>query len=253
MKRVAWGLGIAMSAAWIAASAPAGAFGGSITPGHIDSTGAFGFGQAFDSQTDASASVQRGIITFLPRNPGGPPVTVPNTNLVDISVDTGGVFGFGCWLIPASDFTVNPDLSASLTFDSSDPAVSPCPGDPIGTTAIGGAAAPPADGTIQGLVGEVKMTMSWTPASPIVSNRSNVNETCGRFASISEGVQSGNTSTVSASVSATVEGFNFFLGQIVDVPVDAQLDNGYGNMQTNAFHLNIRGPSTGQCGQFGAP
>lgn len=244
-------LAMALAAAGsIAASAPAGALGGGITPGHIDSSGAGLFGDAFDSQTDFSAQISTGIETFRPRKPSGPLVTM-QANVVNLSVNSQAVGGFGCWLVPASDITINADLSATLTFDSSDPAVSLCPGDPIGTSVLGATPGPPADGLIQGLVGEVKATMTWTPASPTVTTRVTAKETCGAFKSINEGTGRSDTSTVSATIMATVEGYSYFYQQVIDVPVDAQLSGGSGDVQTGSDVINIQGPATGQCGQFG--
>lgn len=236
----------------IASSAPAGALNGGITPGHLTSSGVFGYGDAFDGYTDFSAQVMTGLITFKPRKPSGPLITMPDTNLVNLSLSSGGSYGFGCWLIPPSDLVLNSDLSATLTFDTADPRVTPCPGDPIGTTALGAAAGRPADGLVQGIVGRLTATMSWTPSSPLVTNRSSTQETCGQFGSTSEGVGSGNQSTISASVSGTVESWNSFLGQVVSVSVNAQV-TGNGDMNSSSYQLNVHGPASGTCGQFGAP
>lgn len=238
----------------MASSAPAGALNGGITPGHLQSAGIYGFGDASDAYggTDFSASVTTGLITFKPRKPSGPLITIP-TNMVNLSLNSGGVWGSGCWLIPPSDVIVNSDLSATLTFDSADPRVTQCPGDPVGTMPLGAAPGRPADGLVQGIVGELKATMTWTPASPVVSNRSTVKETCGAFASTSEGSQRGSQSTVSASVVGTVEGWSFWYQRVVDIPVNATLTGGFGDMNTSTYQLNVHGPATGRCGQFGAP
>jgi hypothetical protein len=236
----------------MASSAPAGALNGGISPGHTQSTGVDGFGQAFDGSTNFFAQVTTGMITFRPGKPGGPLVTM-DTSLVNLSLGSLGVNGWGCWLIPSSDVTVKPDLSATLTFDSADPRVSQCPGDPIGTMALGAAPGRPADGLVEGIIGRLTATMTWTPASPVVTNRSTVKETCGSFASTSEGAQSGTQSTVSASVSGTVEGWSWLYQQPLDVPVNAQLTEGYGDMSTASYQMNVHGPAAGGCGQYGAP
>lgn len=237
----------------IASSAPAGALNGGITPGHLTSSGFDGFGQVFDNSTDFSAQFISGLVTFRPRKPSGPLITLPDTNLVNLSLDSGGTFGLGCWLIPPSDMVVNADLSATLTFDSADPRVTPCPGNPVGTTALGAAVGRPADGVVQGFVGRLTATVTWTPSSPLLANRSSTQETCGQFGSTSEGVSSVDQSTVSASVTGTIEGWSWFLNQVVDVPVNAQLTGGFGDMSSSSYQLNVHGPATGTCGQFGAP
>jgi hypothetical protein len=192
-------------------------------------------------------------VTFRPRHPSGPLITQPG-NLVNLSVNTPqGLFGSGCWLIPASDVTVNSDLSATLTFDSADPRVTECPGSPVGTAVLGAPQAQGADGLVMNLVGRVQATVGWSTDTPIMTRRSTTKTTCGPFSAITEGTAQDVSSTTTGELVATIHGFDFFTGQFTDVPVDLQLQNGTGNIDVNSGHLNINGPSTGRCGQFGAP
>lgn len=242
---VASGLGLA-------SSVPAGAFGGSITPGHLETTGSFGFASLFDPTMDFSVQLETGLVTFRPRHPSGPLVTQPG-NLVNITIGTQGIFANGCWLIPASEVITNPDLSATVTFNSSDPQVQECPGDPVGTTVLGALPSLGANGLVQGFVGPVLFSVTWTPATPITAARATTKTTCGPFASISEGSQQGVLSTNTGTVSATIEGYSSFLGQFVDIPIIGPLPAGNGDMNVFANHVNINGPSNGFCGQFGTP
>jgi hypothetical protein len=232
---------------------PASGFDGFITPGHLENTGSFGFANLFDSNGEFSVQIETGLVTFRPRHPSGPLITMPG-NLVNISASAGpGLFGFGCWLIPASDVTVNPDLSATLRFDSADPQVTECPGNPVGTAVLGAPPAQAANGSVVNLVGRVQATVSWSTSTPITARRSTSKITCRPFAITSEGTAQDVQSTTAGELIATIEGVNGFTGQFGDFPVDLQLQNGTGNMNLNAGHVNISGPPTGQCGQFGGP
>jgi hypothetical protein len=244
---------VALCALALTGSVPAGAINGFITPGHLESTGSFGFAGLFGNFGEFSAQIETGLLTFRPRHPNGPLITQPG-NLVNLSVSTPqGLFGFGCWLVPASDVTVNSDLSASLRFNSADPRVTECPGSPMGTAVLGAPPAQAADGLVVNLVGRVQATVTWSTVTPILTRRSTSKTTCGPFAAIDEGTAQDVWSTTSGELIATIHGFSFFTGQFTYVPVDLQLQNGNGNIDVNSGHLNINGPSTGQCGQFGAP
>jgi hypothetical protein len=207
----------------------------------------------FDGSGEFAVQIETGLLTFRPRHPGGPLITMPG-NLVNVSVSTPqGLFGFGCWLMPASDVTVNPDLSAALTFDSADPRVTECPGAPVGTTVLGAPHGPAANGSVVNLLGQVQATVRWSTITPVLTRRSTAKTTCGPFSVISEGTAQDVSSTTAGELIATVHGFNFFTGQFIDVPVDLQLQGGNGNIDVNSGHTNINGPSTGHCGQFGGP
>jgi hypothetical protein len=245
--------GVVLCALGLAGSVPAGAINGFVTPGHLESNGGFGFAGLFGDSGEFSAQIETGLVTFRPRHPSGPLITMPG-NLVNLSASVPqGLYGFGCWLIPASDVTFNSDLSATLTFDSADPRVTECPGDPVGTTVLGARPALAANSSIVNLVGRVQATITWTTVTPILTRRSTTKTTCGPFSAISEGTAQDVSSTTAGELIATIQGFDPFTGQFGDVPVDLQLQSGNGNIDVNSSHLNINGPSTGRCGQFGAP
>ena len=92
------GLGaIGLCAFGLAGSVPAGAINGFITPGHLESTGGFGFANLFDTSGEFSVQIETGLVTFRPRHPSGPLITMPG-NLINLSVSTPqGLYGFGCW------------------------------------------------------------------------------------------------------------------------------------------------------------
>jgi hypothetical protein len=94
---------------------------------------------------------------------------------------------------------------------------------------------------------------TWSTITPILTRRSTTKTTCGPFSAISEGTAQDVSSTTAGELIATIHGFNFFTGQFTDVPVDLQLQGGSGNIDVNSSHININGPATGRCGQFGGP
>jgi len=242
---------LGLCALGLASSVPAGAFGGFITPGHQAGTGAYGFSTLSDASGNSLfVQVSAGLVTFKPRHPSGSLITQPG-NVVSLSISSQGIYGFGCWLMPASDFVLNPDLSATLSLNSADPRVQECPGAPIGTPLLGARPALPADGVILGIVQPVQLTSTWASSGPATAKRSTTKVTCGPFASITEATQQDVKSTTSAAVATTLQGFNWFLGQTVTVPVDVQFQGGDGSMAAYDNHTNIIGPSTGYCGEFG--
>jgi hypothetical protein len=157
-------------------------------PYNISGGGSFAYGNGFDPITglNADVQVQVGLTTFRPNRLGGKSQTI-QTSLVDANffMSTGGTFaqGFGCWIIPTDDYVINSDLSATLNFDSSDPRVSECPGDPVGPNGLA------SSGLVIGLTGPIHINVSWTATSPITSIRTSQRESCQPFFNTSEGSQ----------------------------------------------------------------
>ena len=242
IKRIVPLAAIVASLVAFAGITPAGATGGLFTPGRIDGSGSFGLAEGFDESTSTFVLVQMqtGIETFRPHRPGGPPITMVG-NVVNISFDTSSDHGFGCWLFPSDELVVGSDLSATLNFDSSDPRVTECPGDPIGTSVLG---APPTlgpSGLVAGLVEPLRMSVTWTPAGPVTTTRSTTRFSCMPFMSVDEGVSQSVDSTTSVSASGTfVDSGPFAMG----------LTNGTGNFEASSGTINITGPPSQGCGQF---
>lgn len=170
------------------------------TPTHLSgkffSAFSIGFDQAVGLNVDYQ--VQVGTTTF--RRAGGQHFTIV-TNLLtadfSISNSNGFAFGFGCWLIPDSDVVLNSDLSASLTFDSSDPRVTECPGDPIGTSGLA------AQGLVDNLVGPIQIQATWSPTSPVTESRMTMQRMC---QPVAIELSSGSSQNVDAVASGPVSG-----------------------------------------------
>ena len=242
IKRIVPLAAIVASLVAFAGITPAGAIGGLFTPGQITSSGTFGLAEGFDDSTSTFVMVQMqtGIQTFRPHRPGGPPITMVG-NVVTISFDTFSGQGFGCWTFPSYELVVGSDLSATLNFDSSDPRVAECPGDPIGTSVLG---APPTlgpSGLVSGLVEPLQVTATWIPAGPVTTTRSTTRLSCKPFMSVDEGSSRIVDSTTSISASGT------FVGP---VPFAIQLTNGTGNFEAGSGTINITGPPSAGCGPF---
>jgi hypothetical protein len=229
----------------IGSSVPAGAAGGAITAGQIDGSGNYAFGQGYDPSTgiDFSVQIQTGLNTFRLHRPEQPLFTI-SANVLSANFD--GPFpnlGFGCWLVPSSDFVVAPDLGARLTFDSSNPGVTECPGDPVGTPQTGAPTTVGPSGALQGITGPVQLNMTWVTSGPVITTRSTTKEACPPFTSIGTGTQQNANSTPSGSASAAFDGSG---------PFTAQFSGGYGSVTVFSGRTTINGPSTGRCGNFGS-
>lgn len=234
IRRIASVAAVVASLLALAGVTPATAVGGTSRLAHSSGSGYFGFGEGFDFNTftNVFVEVQTGTTTFRPRTPGGPPITSP-MGVVDISFDQGYEHAFGCWLIPNDMLVVNADLSATLSFDSSDPRVSECPGDPIG---IGGG------GLVFGLQGTVLLTMTFTPAGPITSTRTTSRLSCNGFMSLGVSTQQNLDESISGSASGTFSDN--------DTPFAAQFANGNGTF--TAFQGSGQASASGSpgCGPF---
>jgi hypothetical protein len=242
IKRIVPLAAIVASLLAIAGITPAGALGGLFTPGQLVGSGTFGLAEGFDQSTSTFVLIQMqtGIQTFRPHRPGGPPITMVG-NVVNISFDTFSDHGYGCWLFPSDELVVDTDLSATLNFDSSDPRVTECPGDPIGSSVLG---APPTlgpSGLVIGLVEPLRLSVTWTPAGPVTTIRSTTRYSCKPFMSVDEGSSQSVDSTTAGSASGSF---------VESGPFAMQLTGGTGNFGTGSAKVNITGPASGGCGSF---
>jgi hypothetical protein len=242
IKRIAPIAVIVASLLALAGITPAGALGGLFTPGQLVGSGTFGFAQGFDESTSTFVLIQMqtGIQTFRPHRPGSPPITMVG-NVVNISFDTLSDHGYGCWLFPSDELVVGSDLSATLNFDSSDPRVTECPGDPIGTSVLG---APPTlgpSGNVIGLVEPLRLSVTWTPAGPVTTTRSTTRYSCKPFMSVDEGSSQIVDSTTAGSASGSF---------IESGPFAMQLSGGIGTFEASSGTINITGAASAGCGAF---
>lgn len=209
------------------------------SPYNLSGGGSFAFGTGFDPTTglNADVQVQVGLTTFRPNRPGAPAVTI-QTNLVNANffMSTGGTFaqGFGCWIIPSDDYVVNTDLSATLNFDSSDPRVSECPGDPLGPNGLA------SSGLVVGLTGPIHINVSWTATSPITSTRSSTRESCQPFFNIGESSQQNVDAVAHYVTSGSFDTSSAFTGDFQTV---------FGSVGTFKGQGEIKG-FPGACGPF---
>jgi len=168
---------------------------------HQSGGGSFADAVGFDPDTTLSviADVSVGQQTFRSHQPPGNTVTISaSTVSLQFGMQTpdGYGYGFGCWLMPPSDFVVGPDLSATLTFDSADPQVTECPGDPVGLA--GGTTS----GLVENLSGRIQLNVTWQPASPVVTTKTSSNISCHPYFDIGVGT----TQSVDAFPSGSATG-----------------------------------------------
>lgn len=170
------------------------------TPTHLSGKSFSAFSIGFDQAVGLNVDyqVQVGSTTF--RRAGGQQFTIVTDVLfADFSISNfnGSAFGFGCWLIPDSDVVLNSDLSASLTFDSSDPRVTECPGDPVGASGLA------AQGLVDNLAGPIQIDATWSPTSPVTETRTTSQRMCQPVAIV---LTSGSSQNVDAVASGPVSG-----------------------------------------------
>jgi hypothetical protein len=236
------------------AGTTAGAFETALVPGHIQSSGSFVVAYMPDAAGDSvSVVVQTGLLSFRPHG-GGAPI-LQNGSVVNVSASTAdGISGFGCWVVPAAPITINRDGGATLTFDSSSPGVTPCPGFPTTPTPASAIPGPMNLQSVQGIVGTVRLAVQWSAGINPTEQHSTINSSCGGFTAAEKQTTSDAFSNATATIaSLTVEGPLPTTGTVVDEPVTGTFDTtlGFGDVSTNTDNMVINGPSTGNCGPFG--
>jgi hypothetical protein len=232
----------------------AGAFDVALVPGHIQSSSSFDDAYMFDAAGDSvSVTVQTGLLSFRPRG-GGAPI-LHNGSAVNVSGSSAsGIFGFGCWFTPTPPVTLNRDGSASLSFDSSAPSVTPCPGFPTAVLPMSAAPAPLDLQPFEGIVTPVRLSVQWSAQVNPTDLRSTINTTCGGFTGTETQSTSDGASSATATIdSLTVEGPDPATGTVVAVPLTGSFDTtgGFGDIATTSDDMVINGPTTGTCGPFG--
>jgi hypothetical protein len=255
MTRVRRWLPISLVAlAMTVVGATASAFDVALVPGHIQSSGSFVTSYMPNAAGDAvGVTVQTGLLSFRPHG-GGAPI-LQNGSVVYVSASSAsGLFGFGCWLVPAIPITFNRDGSSSLSFDSSLPGVTPCPGFLTSVTPTSAIQAPMNLDPVQGFAGNVRLTAQWSAGINPTNQRSTINTTCGGFtAAENQSLSDGFASATASVTSLTLEAPSPVPGTVVDVPLAGSFDstNGYAEVSTSTDNMVINGPSTGSCGPFG--
>ncbi len=163
MKRLVTSALITLFALALGVSPTAGA-----TPTHLSGVSSSASAGGYDPGSGVSVSLQVQVGWTTYHRAGQKPFTIfTDTVFADFqySGTNGFADGFGCWVIPSSDFVVNSDLSATLSFDSSDPQVSECPGDPVSASGL------TAPGLVENLAGPITINATWSPSGPVVFTR----------------------------------------------------------------------------------
>lgn len=223
-----------------------------LTPGHQTRQGQFAAGGLSDTNNNfVQVSLQTGTVSFRMR--GGGTVTQDGSTVNVQGSTADGLFGSGCWIVPASMIDFNIHTTVTLHFDSTAAGVSECPGIPLGSSISAAPAMTLDDSSVFGLVGPVVVNATWTAAGPLDMRESTTNTTCGGF--IATDIQhtthfgAGPTVTISAM---TVEGTNPATGQVEDIDLSGFAGTStFGDVSEFSENLVINGPSTGTCGQFG--
>ena len=247
------GVSVAVVAVLSIAAAAAG-FTTGLTPGTTKSDNQFLDASFFDAQgNQISIQAQSGRQSFRPR--GGGPLITEDTISVQVFgyIVANGVFGGGCWTVPATPFVISAnDMSATLAFDSSAPGVAECPGDPVNAGEVVPSSLQPRAFS-EGINGGVAFTASLTPIGSTAESRNTMNISCGLFGATSQSVtMSQNSSAVATISSFTVEGVDPATQQTVDFSLAGTYASDFALVSKGSFNQTVNGPSTGTCGPFGS-
>lgn len=255
-RRVLAGAAVLVGGLAFAGSSSAGAFFDvPLTPGHFQNSGSFGFATMLDSAgNNAAVSVIYGRLMFRPKG-GGTLTPVNGTAVYATLLAPDGVWANSCWLIGHNPLTINGDMSASVTFDSSAADVSPCPGMLVNQSLTAAAAQPVNLDPVQGFITPVRFSVQWTPAQPVDVQHSVINGTCQTWTSVEQVSISDSRSAANGDFSATIAGTNFSTGALETIAVNGHFDTALGGdaeMTTETDDEVVNGPSTGNCGPYGS-
>jgi hypothetical protein len=233
VRRLALVFSIAVVGSLVAA-AVAVAAGGGLGPGKytFSSTSAnafFGGGAKGGPPAPTFVvSVNQGLNSFQPMHPKGPRVVMNSTMVFLTEFDSTGVGGSGCFVIPASDFTVAKNLQsaalhATLTADEA------CPG--YGTPVGAGKNVIAYAGGGGGLVLPITVDVSWTGNGVISTFEDRSSFQC--LAYSEDGTSSNSDSSGSASGATSA-----LSGQFTSVSAD---------VSSSDSRLDIKGTSQPPC------
>jgi hypothetical protein len=181
-------------------AAAGGGGGGGFIPGVYHFTDSSAEADLQESNGNVSfVAVDRGTLFFRLRNTTGGPVVQKSGTVVQI----GTPVGYGCWIVPDSDFVISPDLhSASL--HTTVPAQSNCPGFFLvaGAAAATGVVPDGGDGGGGGLTSPTTIDVAWTWKGSIAQSESSFGTVCGGSTFQSHGTSRSASSTALATISA---------------------------------------------------
>jgi hypothetical protein len=246
-------VGATAIAAVTASAAVAAGLAQGLTPGHQTRLQQFAAGGIGDPASNfVQVSLDTGTLSFRTR--GGATITEDASTVTVSAFTSDGLFGFGCWLVPASMIDFNIQTVVSLRFDSTAPGIAECPGLPMGAAISAAPAMTLDDTSIQGFVGRVALDATWTAAGPLDSRISTTNTTCGGFSALDTQDERHYSSGPTMKVSAmTVEGTNPATGDLEDLDLSGFVSSSsMGDVSEVTENIVVNGPSTGSCGQLGA-
>ena len=214
------------SLALAAAAVAAGGLGpGKYTFDSSSANAFFGMGKKGGPPSPSwSVSVNHGLNSFKPKDR---PHIVNNSTIVYVTEwDATGNGGFGCFVVPDSDFMVARDLSsaalhATLTADEA------CPGF---ATPVGGSKSAFAGGN-SGLVLPITVDVTWTATGAVTTYDDSFSLQCLRYN------ESGSSSNQSTGANAT--------GAISVLP--GQFAGEFGDVNTTQGKLDIKGVPPSAC------
>jgi hypothetical protein len=181
------GLGGLLTVA-LAATAAAGG-GGYAEPGHYQFNDTTAYASLSDASGDSvSVYVDRGQHSFKAARTPGAPVSELSGTMLSVNRYVAGSFGYGCWIIPDSAFTVAGNLSSARLTVHATPDM-PCPGDPVGGASGGkpglqsvigyggGGGEPPTEIT------DIVLNVTWIGNGALWTNSNSGMSHCGSYSS----------------------------------------------------------------------
>lgn len=186
----------------LALAAAAYAAGGGFGPGKYSFSGTsanatFGGGKGGPPTPSVSVYVNQGYNSFQPMHPKGPRIVSYSTMVQFMEFDpTTGTGGFGCFVVPAGDFSVSKDLQ-SATLNATLTADETCPG--FGTPVAGNpnAAGYAGGGGGGGLNLPITVNVTWTGGGVVSTSQDRSSFQCLAFSE--DGTDTFKDSTGSAS------------------------------------------------------
>lgn len=226
-----------------------------LTPGHTNRSSHEGGAGFNDAQQDfISVNAIAGPVSF--RLDDGSIVTLQGTEVnVDAFTGDGQFGGFGCWVAPASVFSLDHSLGGQITFDSTAPGVVECPGQPA-PAAISAAPAPIGLQSINfGITGPVIVAVSLVPSGSPLDELVTTNTTCQGFSALDHlsTHQQGETGAITVTSLTLIGPPDPITNQPTTVNLAGFVQTfGFGFVGTISENLVVNGPSTGSCGPFGS-
>lgn len=222
VRRFAIVTSIVISALLVAAVAAvaAGGFGPGHYSFHSHSAYAY-FGMGSKGKPPAqswSVSVNQGLNSFKPTQPGSQRIVNDSTMVFVTEFDGQGGGGYGCFVIPATDFQVGRDLQ-SASLHTTLTAAEACPG--YGTP-VGGSKAVVYAGGNGGLVLPLTVDVSWSASGAVTTYKQSFTLECLSYSQSGKSTDLSTTADASGSISALSGSFADDFGAIDNT--DGQLD-----------------------------